>query len=67
MTKLFEFYLALTTPTAKDERGATATEYGMLVAFIAITLVAALLLFGGSVSTFFEGIGAVIEGWVDGL
>lgn len=41
---------------AKD-RGATATEYAMLVAFIAVAIVAAVTLFGDALSTFFTGLG----------
>jgi pilus assembly protein Flp/PilA len=41
---------------AKD-RGATATEYAMLVAFIAVAIVAAVTFFGGALSDFFTGLG----------
>ena len=42
--------------TAKD-RGATATEYAMLVAFIAVAIVAAVTFFGGALSDFFTSLG----------
>jgi pilus assembly protein Flp/PilA len=45
------------------ERGATATEYAMLIAFIVVTLVAVMLLFGKDVSTFFSTVGGTIAGW----
>lgn len=48
--------------TEKD-RGATATEYAMLIAFIVITLVAAMVIFGGAVTDFFTAIGGTISGW----
>ena len=41
---------------AKD-RGATATEYAMLVAFIAIILVAGVSFFGNQLSTWFHDLG----------
>lgn len=37
----------------RDERGATAVEYGLLVAFIAIVIVSAVMLFGLAVSDLF--------------
>jgi pilus assembly protein Flp/PilA len=42
--------------TAKD-RGATATEYAMLVAFIAIAISLAVIAFGTQLSTFFNALG----------
>jgi pilus assembly protein Flp/PilA len=41
---------------AKD-RGATATEYAMLVAFIAIVVVGGVTIFGSALSTWFTGLG----------
>lgn len=43
---------------ARDERGATATEYGLLVGFIAIAIVAGVSLFGTSLNTYFDGLAA---------
>lgn len=44
---------------AKD-RGATATEYAMLVAFIAVAIVGTVTIFGHALSTFFGGLGTKI-------
>jgi len=44
---------------AKD-RGATATEYALLVAFIAVAIIGAVTLFGTQLSTFFSGLGSKI-------
>jgi pilus assembly protein Flp/PilA len=44
---------------AKD-RGATATEYAMLVAFIAVAIAAAVTLFGTALKTFFGTISSAI-------
>jgi pilus assembly protein Flp/PilA len=44
---------------AKD-RGATATEYAMLVAFIALLIAGAGAAFGGQLSTWFDGLGDAI-------
>jgi pilus assembly protein Flp/PilA len=37
-----------------DERGATATEYALLLAFIAIVIIGAVTLLGGKVSGLFS-------------
>lgn len=39
-----------------DEQGATATEYGLLVGFIAIAIVLGVSLFGTSLNTYFDGL-----------
>ncbi len=38
----------------RDERGATAVEYGLMVAMIAITIIVAVSAFGGAVSDLFR-------------
>jgi pilus assembly protein Flp/PilA len=40
-----------------DERGATATEYGLLVGFIAIAIVAGVAVFGDALNTYYDGLG----------
>ncbi|WP_433874532.1 Flp family type IVb pilin [Sinomonas atrocyanea] len=44
----------------EKEKGATATEYALLVAFIALAIVAGVTAFGVQLNTFFEGLGAAI-------
>jgi pilus assembly protein Flp/PilA len=44
-----------------DERGATATEYAMLIVFVALALVTAMQAFSGGLSTLFTNIGATIS------
>ena len=41
----------------RDDRGATATEYGLLVGFIAIIIVAGVGFFGESLDAYFGGLG----------
>ena len=41
----------------RDERGATATEYGLLVGFIAIIIVVGVGFFGGALDAYFSGLG----------
>ncbi|MDP3894124.1 Flp family type IVb pilin [Nocardioides sp.] len=45
-----------------DERGASAVEYGLLVAGIAALIVAVVFLFGGFISGIFEDTQTCIEG-----
>ncbi len=48
-------YLRLTLPAkAKTERGASAVEYGLLVALIAIIIIVAVSALGGKLSTVFN-------------
>jgi pilus assembly protein Flp/PilA len=42
------------------ERGATATEYAILVAFIAVVIVVGVTAFGSQLNTFFNGLGAKV-------
>ena len=44
----------------QDERGATATEYGLLVGFIALVIIAGVTVFGGTLDSYFSGLG----GWI---
>jgi len=43
-----------------DDEGATALEYGILVALIALVITAGVFAFGGALDTFFEGIAAEV-------
>lgn len=45
-----------------EETGATTTEYGILVSFIAVALVIGVSLFGGAINTVFVG----LSDWVAG-
>ena len=42
-------------PPEQDERGASAVEYGLLIAGIAGLIVAMVFLFGGAVKSLFSG------------
>ena len=48
----------------KAEIGQDLTEYGLLVALIAIIVVLAVLFFGDQVSMFFSSIGATVSSWM---
>lgn len=45
---------------AKD-RGATATEYAMLVAFVAVIIAAGAYIFGGDISNWFSSLGDSVQ------
>ena len=47
----------------ESEKGATATEYGLLVGLIAIILVGGVGLFGGALNAFFLRLQGVVAGW----
>ncbi len=65
-TKLFVVLSAFeTTITAKrDERGATAVEYGLLVALIAAVIIAAVVTLGGQINSGFTKITTALTGKV---
>lgn len=47
-------------PSMRDETGATATEYVMLVAFIAFALVATVTLFGTALNNYYVSLANAI-------
>jgi pilus assembly protein Flp/PilA len=46
----------------RDERGATATEYAMLIIFIALALAGGATLLGNNINNLFSRLGASISG-----
>jgi pilus assembly protein Flp/PilA len=56
--------LDLTTPTPKDECGATATEYGVLVGFIALAIVFGVTAFGTAVNDLFNALANSVDGLI---
>lgn len=44
----------------RDERGATAVEYGLMVALIAVVIIGAVTLLGGNLNTLFNQIATAI-------
>jgi len=45
---------------SNDERGATAVEYGLMVALIAVVIIAAVTLLGNNLKAMFESIAGAI-------
>jgi pilus assembly protein Flp/PilA len=54
MSKLIKYF-------RRDERGATATEYAMLIVFVAVAIAAGANLLGQGVSSLFSQIGTYIS------
>lgn len=50
----------LAGPLRRNDRGATAVEYGLIVVLIAVAIIAALTALGGSLSTLFQTIATSI-------
>ncbi|WP_369693187.1 Flp family type IVb pilin [Arthrobacter sp. DNA4] len=47
----------------RSEKGATATEYALLVGLIALVLVAGVGFFGTTLNTWFSTLGTTVSGW----
>jgi pilus assembly protein Flp/PilA len=52
LSRLTKFQVRLQNP----ERGATAVEYGLMVALIAVVIIVAVSLLGKNLSTLFNGV-----------
>ena len=55
--------LVSATDRASSEKGATATEYSLLVGLIALVIVAGVTLFGTNLNTFFSSLAGTVGGW----
>ena len=60
---LHVYTLLETLRSRRNERGATATEYGLLVGLIALIIVIGVGLFGNALNTFFSGLAGTVAGW----
>lgn len=56
MTKPVPF----STAARRDERGATATEYGILVGFLALAITVGVTAFGNSLNQFIDNLAAQV-------
>ncbi len=57
LTKLY-----IKAQSLRSDEGATALEYGILVALIALVIIAGVTAFGGALNTFFNGIAGKVPG-----
>jgi len=60
MLQLLTTFQAWYVTRARDERGATAVEYGPMVALIAVVIIAAVTLLGTNLRDMFNNIAGVI-------
>lgn len=44
------------TESARSDEGATAVEYGLMVALIAVVIIGAVMALGGNISDMFDGV-----------
>jgi pilus assembly protein Flp/PilA len=51
------------TDRAKGEKGATATEYALLIAFVALVIIVGAGLFGTALSNWFSDLAVNIGSW----
>lgn len=61
---IFQWFKGFVYQLRTDESGQDLTEYGLMVAFVAIVVVVAIVIFGEEVSALFGDLGASIEEWL---
>jgi pilus assembly protein Flp/PilA len=52
--------------SGEKEKGATATEYAVLVAFIALIVIGGVTLFGNALNAWFTALSTSVGGWARG-
>lgn len=58
---MLQFITALRTVfTDRDDKGATAVEYGLMVSLIAVVIIAAVTLLGNNLAAIFNTVAAAI-------
>jgi len=60
---MLEKFITLMIVGRDEEKGATATEYGLLVGLIALIIVAGVGIFGEALDGFFTELGGTVGGW----
>ena len=61
MLQLFTAFQAWYATHAREERGATAVEYGLMVALIAVVIITAVTLLGTNLSGLFNKIAGSVK------
>ena len=56
------FFSNLATRLRRDQRGATAVEYGIMVSLIAVVIIVAVTLLGGNLRTTFDKTACNVSG-----
>ncbi|MET3348683.1 UNVERIFIED_ORG: pilus assembly protein Flp/PilA [Arthrobacter sp. UYEF1] len=62
-TRTFNRFATILRTFISREKGATATEYSLLVGLIALVIVAGVTTFGTNLNTFFTGLATTVGGW----
>jgi pilus assembly protein Flp/PilA len=58
-----QFAVLVRTLLTGGEKGATATEYSLLVGLIALVIVIGVTAFGANLNAFFGGLATTVGGW----
>jgi pilus assembly protein Flp/PilA len=58
---MLAYLSALLADRARGDRGATAVEYGLMVALIAVVIIGAVILLGDNLSAMFDGVADNVE------
>jgi len=56
------FFSNIATRLRRDQRGATAVEYGIMVSLIAVVIIVAVTMLGGNLKSTFEGVACSVKG-----
>ena len=56
------FFSNLASRLRRDQRGATAVEYGIMVSLIAVVIIVAVTLLGNNLVTTFNGVACSVKG-----
>ncbi|WP_066293205.1 Flp family type IVb pilin [Arthrobacter sp. B6] len=59
---MLSLYTNLAVRLQRNEKGATAVEYGIMVGLIAVVIIVAVTLLGGSLNTMFEEVQCRVGG-----
>ena len=64
---MLSLYTNLAVRLQRNEKGATAVEYGIMVGLIAVVIIVAVSLLGGTLNTMFESVKCQVGGgtWTD--
>lgn len=59
---MLSLYNNLSARLRRDEKGATAVEYGLMVSLIAVAIVLAVTFLGGQIATMFQSAACGVQG-----
>jgi len=59
---MLSLYTNLMIRLRREEKGATAVEYGIMVALIAVVIIAAVTMLGGQLDTMFDTVSCQLKG-----